>query len=312
MPTRTLLLVGVLVLSAADAAAGQRPNLSGIWTADTAAPAGTTAAPSPVFGTQFEIRHEGDALTIVRPVRETLVSARYSLDGRETKTTIPGALCLGDTQTTETAVWEGESIALTMVGLMSPGSSGQSKVNVRRLFRLQSADALVVEGTTRRDGKPVQVGTLYRLSTEPLKPASNPLPPVAKAAAAIAQVGWIAGTWTGTSGQSTVEERWTPAAGGSMIAVSRTLRNTSMLAFEFLCIAERDGSLVYTAMPNGRTPPTHFMLTSISGDAATFENPSHDYPKTIRYTKKPDGSLETTIAGEGGQRAQSVLLRRQE
>ena len=85
-----------------------------------------------------------------------------------------------------------------------------------------------------------------------------------------------------------------------------------MLAFEFLCIAERDGSLVYTAMPNGRTPPTHFMLTSISGDAATFENPSHDYPKMIRYTKKPDGSLETTIAGEGGQRAQSVLLKRQE
>jgi hypothetical protein len=52
------------------------------------------------------------------------------------------------------------------------------------------------------------------------------------------------------------------------------------------------------------------MLTSITADAATFENPSHDYPKLIRYAKKPDGSLETTIAGESGQRAQSVTLKK--
>jgi hypothetical protein len=31
----------------------------------------------------------------------------------------------------------------------------------------------------------------------------------------------------------------------------------------------------------------------------------------IRYTRLPDGSLETTIAGEGGQRPQSVVLKKQ-
>lgn len=312
MRTRALPAVSILAFALAQPAAQQRPNLSGTWTADPAAPDGIAAAPSPVFGPQVEIRQDADTLTVVRPVRESLVSATFTLDGRETRTTIPGALCQGDTGTIETGVWEGEALVLTMVGLLPPGSSAPTKTNVRRVFRLQGPDTLVVEGTTRREGKPVQVGTVYKRATEPLKGGATGLPVVARAPATIAQAGWIAGVWTGTSGQSTVEERWTPVGGGSMLALSRTLRNTSMLAFEFLCIAERDGSLVYTAMPNGRTPPTHFVLTSITADAATFENPSHDYPKMIRYAKKPDGSLETTIAGEGGQRAQSVVLKRQE
>ena len=48
-----------------------------------------------------------------------------------------------------------------------------------------------------------------------------------------------------------------------MLAVSRTVRDGLMSAFEFLCIVERDGGLVYTAMPNGRTPATDFTLTKI-------------------------------------------------
>ena len=309
MARQTIFAIAALALCGGHAAAQQRPDLSGIWTADKTAPPGVAAAPSPVFGPRFELRHKGDTLTVIRPVRDTLVSAAHVLDGRETRTTIPGPLCQGDAQTVETATWEGDGIALTIVASVPAGGGVPSKVNVKRVFRLQGPDTLVVEGTTTQGGKPAQVGTAYARSKEPL-PAANPPPPVAKASATIAQVDWISGVWIGAAGQATVEERWTPAAGGSMIAVSRTLRNTTMLAFEFLCIAERDGSLVYSAMPNGRTPPTHFTLTSITGDSATFENPSHDYPTMIRYTKNPDGSLETTIAGAGGQRAQRVVLKK--
>src|SRR4026208_1993662 len=74
-----------------------------------------------------------------------------------------------------------------------------------------------------------------------------------------------------------------------MLGVSRTMRSGAMNAFEFLCIAERSGSLVYTAMPNAG-PLTDFMLTKIDADSATFENPAHDFPKAIRYAKKPDGT----------------------
>ena len=96
-----------------------------------------------------------------------------------------------------------------------------------------------------------------------------------------------------------------------MLGIGRTLRNGGMASFEFLHIAERDGSLVYTALPNGRTP-TDFTLTEISSNSATFENPAHDYPTVVRYARRGDGSLETTISGANNQRAQSFVLKRQE
>jgi hypothetical protein len=96
-----------------------------------------------------------------------------------------------------------------------------------------------------------------------------------------------------------------------MIGISRTMRGSSMSAYEFLCIVERDGSLVYNAMPNGRAPATEFVLTSFTKDSATFENPSHDYPKAIKYTRRPDGALETAISGAAGQRVVTVVLKRQ-
>ena len=102
-----------------------------------------------------------------------------------------------------------------------------------------------------------------------------------------------------------------PPGGGAMLAISRTMRGTSMIAYEFLCIVERDGSLVYNAMPNGRAPATEFVLTHLTPDSATFENPSHDYPKAIKYTRRADGMLETAISGAPNQRIVTVVLKRQ-
>jgi hypothetical protein len=67
------------------------------------------------------------------------------------------------------------------------------------------------------------------------------------------------------------------------------------VSFEFLCVSERNNTLVYTAMPDGRTTPTHFTLTSVTADTAIFENPTHDFPKAIRYVLKPDGTMEASI-----------------
>ena len=138
--------------------------------------------------------------------------------------------------------------------------------------------------------------------------AQTPPPARPPARASIAQVAWIAGTWSGEAGGATFEERWTPPAGGAMLAVSRTLKGDRMIAFEFLRIVERSGGLVYMAQPEGR-PPTDFVLTEIATETATFENPAHDFPKMIRYAKRPDGSLEARIS-DGAQRAQSFVFRR--
>jgi Domain of unknown function (DUF6265) len=127
------------------------------------------------------------------------------------------------------------------------------------------------------------------------------------ARATIADMGWLAGTWANDGKPVLSEERWTPPAGGAMLAVARTVREERMVAFEYLRIVQRDGGLVYIAQPNGR-PPTDFVLTALAGQSATFENPAHDFPKMIRYTLRPDGVLEATIS-DGGKRAQTFTFK---
>jgi hypothetical protein len=313
MRTTTFSLAAMLMLAGIPGGAQQPPDLSGTWTATADAPVGLTAAPSPVFGDRFAVRQSGDNLSVVRRVRDTAVVTPYVLDGREVRTRIPGGLCQGDAETIEVGTRDGDAIALTMTGSTPAGGGAVMKRDIRRVFRLQSPDTLVVEGRMAMQGALRPVATVYKRSNDPIPGADAPAAP--KISATIAQASWISGVWigtAGTTGQTTVEERWTPSAGGSMIGISRTLRGTAMSGFEFLCIVERGGTLIYAAMPNGRTPPTHFTLTAVTADSATFENPSHDFPKMVRYTKRTDGSLETTIAGEDGQRAQSVVLKRQE
>jgi hypothetical protein len=126
--------------------------------------------------------------------------------------------------------------------------------------------------------------------------------------ASISQMAWLAGTWSGGGGPISIEERWTPAAGGAMLAVSRTVKGDRMVAFEFLRIVERDGTLVYIAQPNGN-PPTEFRLSAITKEGATFENKAHDFPKVIAYAKKSDGTLEARVS-DGGQRGETFSFRR--
>ena len=125
--------------------------------------------------------------------------------------------------------------------------------------------------------------------------------------ASISQVAWLAGNWAGGGGPVAIEERWTPPAGGAMLAVSRTTRGDRMIAFEFLRIVERDGTLIYIAQPGGN-PPTEFRLSAITPESATFENKAHDFPKVIAYARRPDGTLEARVS-DGGKKGETFVFR---
>ncbi len=122
------------------------------------------------------------------------------------------------------------------------------------------------------------------------------------AKATIKDVAWIAGNWVGTrgtNGQTAIEERWSKPSGGAMLATSRTVRAERMVAFEFLRIVEREGSLVYVAQPNG-SPPTEFVLVEFSANKAVFANPRHDSPQKITYELTADGLSATIGFMKGG------------
>ena len=121
-----------------------------------------------------------------------------------------------------------------------------------------------------------------------------------QATSKLADLGWIAGHWSGPVGRANSEEHWIPPAGGAMFGVSRTIARDRVVAFEFLRIEKRADGIFYVAQPGGR-PPTEFKLTRSTAASATFENPKHDHPKIITYRLEGDTLIAKIEGDEGGQ-----------
>jgi len=126
----------------------------------------------------------------------------------------------------------------------------------------------------------------------------------------LSDLAWLAGGWQGTMGKAQIEEHWIQPAGGTMLGVSRTVASGRTVAFEFLRIESRADGAVYVAQPQGR-PPVEFKLTQRSENRAVFENPQHDHPKIIRYSKETDGSLRAEIEGDEKGKHKKVEFRLQ-
>lgn len=178
------------------------------------------------------------------------------------------------------------------------------------------------KGTIRWELRPTAEGMLASVTLDP--PTGKPsmclfrhpkdiaLPTPANAT--IAEMTWLAGAWTGTrgaAGTTSIEERWSPPLGGSMLATSRTVARGKMGAFEFLRIVERDGGLVYIAQPGGR-PPTEFVLTELGKNRAVFENPRHDSPQRIVYELTAEGKLTASIGYTKGGKPQRFEFKRED
>ncbi len=234
----------------------------------------------PPMSSKFTFRVEEGAIVLVWGHGGGRGNVRVALDGSITE--------VADTTNGQVARYRGEwkdgALAYEIDFVRTPGDAPEGLI--RREFRM-TPDGLLV-----RASRPASVG-LYRHAED----IAMPTP----AKAAIGDVAWLAGAWTGTrgsQGQISIEERWSPALGGAMLATSRTVSRGKMSAFEFLRIVERDAGLVYIAQPNGGTP-TEFVLTELGAEnaprRAVFDNPRHDYPKRIVYELSAEGGLSATI-----------------
>lgn len=130
---------------------------------------------------------------------------------------------------------------------------------------------------------------------------ARPGPP----SATVAQLAWLAGSWASDAADPVAqEEHWTSPRGGAMVGMNRTVKGDRMVAFEFLRIQEQNGTLVYLASPGGR-PPTTFTLAELGEDRVVFENPAHDFPQRVSYTRAGD-RLTARIVGTQEGRARSM------
>lgn len=82
-----------------------------------------------------------------------------------------------------------------------------------------------------------------------------------------------------------------------MIGAGRTVRGEATRSFEFLRVEEKDGTLVYVALPRGANS-TEFAMSALGESSVTFSNPKHDFPQHISYWREGE-KLCAKVAGEG-------------
>ncbi len=237
----------------------------------------------PPMASKFEMRVEKDAI-ILNGHGSGHRDVRIALDGSTTEIDEPKSIARYQ------GAWKTDAFTYQVTFERKDGAS-QGIGLIRREFRMTTEGLLVSVVVDPPTGKE-SIG-LYRHAED------IPMPPQAKAV--IDDLRWLSGAWVGTrSSGSSIEERWSRPLGGAMLAVSRSV-NTSgkMVAFEYLRVVERDGSLVYVAQPGGKTQ-TEFVLTELTANRAVFENPRHDYPKRIAYELSADGALSATIGQTKG------------
>lgn len=82
-----------------------------------------------------------------------------------------------------------------------------------------------------------------------------------------------------------------------MLGVSRTIGHGKTVAFEFMEIRHLpDGRLAFVAHPSGQETAV-FTALHVSDSEAVFENPAHDFPQRVPYTKDGESKLRARIEG---------------
>ena len=116
-------------------------------------------------------------------------------------------------------------------------------------------------------------------------------------AADLTQLSWLSGCWAYDGSDPGSGEYWMRPMGGSMLAVSRTVKDDRTVGFEYLRIAEVDGeSLALFASPSGK-PATRFDLIKLTDTEVVFEKPEHDFPQRIIYSLAEGDALLGRIEG---------------
>jgi hypothetical protein len=242
----------------------------------------------PNMGPRIRMRVEKDAVVLVRSDGDI----RMALDGSPTDV----VRSYGTSR--YRGEWKDGAYVYESVPVREGDNSGKGRIR----WKLRVTADGMLAGVTVDPPMGNESVSLFRHPNEIALPAP--------AKAAIDDLAWLAGTWVGTRGAASIEERWSPPGGGAMLAASRTVSRGKMTAFEYLRVVERDGGLVYIAQPGGR-PPTEFVLTALSTKRAVFENPRHDSPQRIVYEVSAEGQLSTSIGYMKGGKPQRFEFRRE-
>lgn len=110
---------------------------------------------------------------------------------------------------------------------------------------------------------------------------------------------WLVGNWENLSKKSNLREIWTRKNDSTLTAKSFVTVGKDTVFYEEVAIIEQNDSLFYNVTIKGQNnnKPVPFYMTKADEKEMVFENPKHDFPTKITYTKITNDSLVATVSG---------------
>jgi hypothetical protein len=116
----------------------------------------------------------------------------------------------------------------------------------------------------------------------------------------VADLGWLAGSWRGSDGQSTWETCYSSPEGGEVVSASKEIRGGKVVTYDYERFWDKKGTLVFSPFPRGRKSPHDFPAVEVDAKAqkAVFENAANDFPRKFTYHRAAPDRLVITLEGE--------------
>jgi len=132
-----------------------------------------------------------------------------------------------------------------------------------------------------------------------------PIGTASPAKARVDQLAWIAGNWTGTLGDRTIQQHWTAPLAGSMIASYRSIRDNRPTLYELLAIEEEGDGVVLRikhfapgpglVSQEAKDESMNHPLVRVDGRTAVFEGGAAANPARITFTSPDPSTLTITV-----------------
>jgi hypothetical protein len=115
----------------------------------------------------------------------------------------------------------------------------------------------------------------------------------------IEKAAWLVGNWENKSPEGNLSEIWTKENDSVYHGQSYFVKSKDTLHFETISLTQVGDAVYYTPTVIGQNgnKPVVFKMTLMADRQMVFENPAHDYPQKITYTKITNDSLVASISG---------------
>lgn len=118
---------------------------------------------------------------------------------------------------------------------------------------------------------------------------------------AVADLAWLAGTWSGDMWGGRFTAHYSTPEGGKILSHSRLMHGEEESFYEFEVFELRDGVLHLQPYPGGKKAGGFELASQDAGARkAVFENPEKDYPTRIVYERSGESDLVITLSDPHG------------